>query len=1403
MRTRPRSIFPAVIRLILLLAGICYFAPEGAAGQANIAHCLRPHAGSGNPCSGPGPFTLRGPEPTLNLGAGNPVNLATGNKFQEAVDVPLQDDGLLFVRSYNAMDPIDTGLGPGWRHSFDIALQRNHDGLHITQADGSRLSFKPRNGKTAQAIDPAHGRLQVIPAGWIWHWPGGNSLAFDRDGRINALSVGGRHLQVRRYHRASIFAGHIRTVTSHDGRVMVFHYRQDPQGRIRLARIQAPTGSVQYSYDPIGARLNTVLTDNGNQTHYLYEPAYQQGRSWQLTGLAVSVSDAQATAQPSLRLRTWQYDSKGRVSRALRHDLPIGPGTLLFQYMPGSGNGHKGKTRVVDADGHSTTFGWRQWQDRYLLESVTGFGCVDCPAPGLLASYDHKGRLAAINGLRIDRYSSGAPAHLSLLHGFWPGLQLQYDPTGRLTSWFSALTDIQQIGYNNMGQPVSQQFADGVHWRYEYDHLQRLVRLHETVEPTPSRAAGPRRSTAATSASAAATVAAVATALTAHAEAPASTTTTTTLDYAPDGRVTLTHPNEKRVMTLNPANGSVRIEVSRKASARNPYAVNYRDVFQHDLRLRVVMHLLPEGGRLLYSYTVNHTLHSIIWEDAGQRRHQVIEMNAPGQAVFGNQIQVYSVRDAAGNQQLHYLAGISSEKRPILGLERRVAPDGRVRREVYYYPGLARALGRDYFYGRHQRIAGMVEQHYRYRKKQLMRTPRLVAKRRVWYAWGDSGASIARFDGKRTQRSHIVRDRSGLPLQVDSLQTRYGANRRLHRVYQQGRLIQHNLHNSLGHRIIRRDNEATTHFYYQDNRIAGEWIIPTGTPLAVPVDGAISRRYIYAGEVPVAFIEYHHPAPFIRKSLPGFNLAPLASVLHHAGANRSAGELYFIHTDTQGLPLAVTDGQAQTKWLALPEPAGKMTPLIARLRQPLRYPGQYHDEATGWADNLYRTYDPAFGHYLEPDPVGPLPGQDPLGYAAAQPRRYVDPLGLLLFAFDGTLNQGSKTSSNVYKLQQLYASGPVHYTGGPGTMDSMKALAEPAVYGASNPLSHPYVLGPLGLLLRPMDALTGDSVADIVRAQMHNLIDSLLGNAPSLKNDMGRVPIDIIGFSRGATAARIFANQLMRQTRNGLFSAQVYVPPGTQGQPIARTLTVNACLDFRFMGLFDTVAQLGVLGSDNAAFNYQVSPAWHWIAHAVALNEYNDLFPLTPIGLNPSDRIHEVGFMGNHSDIGGSIQASDARQVANPTGLPGDLGNVTLQWMHQQAQAAGVSLKPLPDTALRIRNPLVHNSLMHYKSQDPTHDTLALDRRLESRKGPARFQHQDGKLGRAARMQVERLINRDLPRTRPLTVPDLFYGSIMAVAPGREVQLVKQPIVGRADLLAYARWLRQTTGLQLQTDQVW
>ncbi len=44
--------------------------------------------------------------------------------------------------------------------------------------------------------------------------------------------------------------------------------------------------------------------------------------------------------------------------------------------------------------------------------------------------------------------------------------------------------------------------------------------------------------------------------------------------------------------------------------------------------------------------------------------------------------------------------------------------------------------------------------------------------------------------------------------------------------------------------------------------------------------------------------------------------------------------------------------------------------------------------------NFYRTYDPATGRYLEPDPIGQAGGLNPYVYALASPTNFVDPEGL-------------------------------------------------------------------------------------------------------------------------------------------------------------------------------------------------------------------------------------------------------------------------------------------------------------------------------------------------------------------------------------------------------------------------
>ena len=123
--------------------------------------------------------------------------------------------------------------------------------------------------------------------------------------------------------------------------------------------------------------------------------------------------------------------------------------------------------------------------------------------------------------------------------------------------------------------------------------------------------------------------------------------------------------------------------------------------------------------------------------------------------------------------------------------------------------------------------------------------------------------------------------------------------------------------------------------------------------------------------------------------------------------------------------------------------------------------------------------------------------------------------------------------------------------------------------------------------------------------------------------------IDIFGFSRGAAMAREFSNRVVEQYPD---------------------------IEIRFLGIFDTVAQMGAPDSenDNSSQNIRldIPKSVQYTAHAIAKNEYRDTFPCTSIAdpsvykLNnkkkPSDFVDlqsslfwEKGFKGTHSEVGG------------------------------------------------------------------------------------------------------------------------------------------------------------------------
>ena len=114
---------------------------------------------------------------------------------------------------------------------------------------------------------------------------------------------------------------------------------------------------------------------------------------------------------------------------------------------------------------------------------------------------------------------------------------------------------------------------------------------------------------------------------------------------------------------------------------------------------------------------------------------------------------------------------------------------------------------------------------------------------------------------------------------------------------------------------------------------------------------------------------------------------------------------YAIVTDLVGSPSELVDRDGSVVWhrnaslwgLPLDSRTSSKSPDSSGIPDcpdcPLRFPGQYYDEESGWHYNFFRYYDPAVGRYTSPDPLGLTPAPDDHGYVP-NPCAAADPLGL-------------------------------------------------------------------------------------------------------------------------------------------------------------------------------------------------------------------------------------------------------------------------------------------------------------------------------------------------------------------------------------------------------------------------
>lgn len=1243
----------------------------------------------GSPCAHGGLATASQIEPGITLAAGNPVHLVTGNKYQQDIDLPPNPTlrGLELIRHYNAMDVRPSVLGHGWALSYDTRLHRVGGGWQIVQADGSRVDFPASSADADGVHRAAHGILRPGIDQYDWLIPSGHALSFDRSGYLIAVQWPiGESVHVIRHSDAGPLNNTIQTVQNDQGQELAFHYTIVDQ-QARLTAVDTPLGRFSYTYDtppPLASttdspngpkvssrhRLVRVERPDGMQRHYLHEVPLQAGHPYALTGIEI-VSPA---TQDRQRTGTWSYDTRGRVIESISTDAKNVNHQLRFDYRHEPSRQQDGLTVVDDASRGRTRFHTAIRGSRHVLTSVQGSGCFGCAAPGTQADYDSRGRLTQINGTRIERSTDGTIQTLQPAFSGWPGLTLRYNNQGLRERWHSDVTGTEHMRYDDQALPVERRFANGDTVIMEYDILRRPTAVHEKQ---------------------------------------GNTETVTHLAWQ-DGLLTrIVHPGESETRRYDKL-GRIRERTITRPAFAAGQPLQLSEQFRYDIRHRLALHQLPEGGLLQYDWGQGAQLKAIYWQDVRGRRHTILETR-PGKPGYryGNGLHLDTVADEhhrvrqlrlRHQDQLIWMQDLDYDAQQRIVSEHHARYDGSD--GLQPFDGDApRMSGWHYAYDAQSRLIGYrrtgtadktpnIEIEQTHPASQIEKTDASSAlpSEAVWLAWQADGSSAAIRNEGVTRRPGPRRDASGLAVQADGFDLSYGPNRRLQSVSRAGKPVATYRHNAFGYRISRKSADGPqTEYIYLNNQLVAEAVTNVPEKTSLP---RITRRYVYAHQVPVAVIDY--------------------------SPDRPEGQVYAVHADLQGAPRLMTDEDGRIRWQAEYSPLGKVINVSGDMQLDLRLPGQIADPDTGWHDNLLRTYMPEWGHYLEPDPLGPVPGNQAYGYASQQPRRYADPMGLLLFAFDGT-RQTADTQSNVWKMSQYYLDGPVHYHPGPGN----------AVF-------------------IDWDTLTARQAEQIIETQWKWLLYEL--SRPQVAAEI--TPIDILGFSRGAALARHFGNLIAQNVHQGLFQFN---------DPFFGA--ISACVDLRFMGLFDTVAQFGIAGSQNRNYDLSIAPAWEWVAHAVALHERRWLFPLTAAGKTRPDNVIEAPFIGAHSDIGGGVLPPNQGQPGGRS----DLSNVALNWMIWQARAASVPLGDISNEHGSISQPILHDF------RTPVFRTTRGDRRVDAPNHDQWLaqQNQHPHLGRETRSQTEKLIRRhENWRTR------------------------SDPEVGMVDMNGYARWLQEELGWQ-------
>lgn len=199
------------------------------------------------------------------------------------------------------------------------------------------------------------------------------------------------------------------------------------------------------------------------------------------------------------------------------------------------------------------------------------------------------------------------------------------------------------------------------------------------------------------------------------------------------------------------------------------------------------------------------------------------------------------------------------------------------------------------------------------------------------------------------------------------------------------------------------------------------------------------------------------------------------------------------------------------------------------------------------------------------------------------------------------------------------------------------------------------------------------------RGAFHTLGQRLKAALKDKRPGIRQVNVSVFGFSRGAAEARTFCNWMLELCETASDTPSFYGVP----------------LRFQFLGLFDTVASVGLANSspvpNDGGFmgwadgTMELPAAIERCVHYTAAHEIRKSFPLSTVRHSRCE-VDEYIYPGAHSDVGGGYAPGEQGKGRKRSEL---LSQVPLVHMYLAARAAGVPLMDAKELDLAGRGETV------------------------------------------------------------------------------------------------------------------